>query len=259
MTAMGDSPIVTLLSDFGTCDSYVAEMKAAILTRAPTATLIDISHEVPPGDIRSAQYLLARSWSGFPDRTVHLSVVDPGVGSPRRAIALTSAGHRFVGPDNGLLTPVLDKAEVVQLAVPPEAAPTFHGRDVFAPAAARLALGEPVRDLGRPVRDPCRSSPPEPGEVEGGLQGEVVYVDRFGTLISNLPGVTLLRGEWISVNGKSVGPLRRTFADVPPGAAVAFLGSGGTIEIGVRDGSASRRLGAGMGARVLAVLPSADA
>jgi S-adenosylmethionine hydrolase len=234
-------------------------MKAAILTRVPTAALIDITHEIPPGHIRAAQYLLARSWSGFPDRTVHLVVVDPGVGSPRRAIALTNAGHRFVGPDNGIFTPVLDRAEVVQLDVPPEAAPTFHGRDVFAPAAARLALGESVLDLGRPVRDPCRSNQPEPIEIQGGLEGEVVYVDRFGTLISNLPGATLLQGERISVNGKPIGTLRRTFADVPSGTAVAFVGSGGTIEIGVRDSSASSRLGAGMGAQVRAVIPSGDA
>src|SRR6476620_11272589 len=143
-------PIITLLTDFGTTDAYVAEMKAVLLGAVPEATLVDLTHAVPPGDIRAGAYLLGRSWHRFPAGTVHLSVVDPGVGTTRAALALRAHGHWFVGPDNGLFTPVLRDAEVeaVVLPVPAEASPTFHGRDLFAPAAAVLACGAPLDSLG---------------------------------------------------------------------------------------------------------------
>src|SRR2546427_4971224 len=129
-------PLVTLLSDFGTTDSYVAEMKGVILSAVPAATLVDITHAVPPGDVRSGAYLLRRTWHRFPPGTIHLAVVDPGVGTERAAFALQVRGHAFVGPDNGLFSPVLRdvEAQIVTLVVPAGASPTFHGRDVFAPA-----------------------------------------------------------------------------------------------------------------------------
>src|SRR5712664_2852046 len=129
--------IITLLTDFGTVDSYVAEVKAEILSRAPDVTLVDISHDVPPGDIRAAQYLLSRAWKRFPVGTIHLAIVDPAVGTERRALAAEAAGlHRFLAPDNGLLSFLPPDARFVVLPVPRDAAPTFHGRDVFAPAVA---------------------------------------------------------------------------------------------------------------------------
>ena len=133
--------IVTLLTDFGTADSYVAEMKAVLLSRALGVTLVDISHQVAPGDIRAGQYLLGRAWKHFPAGTVHLAIVDPGVGTARRAIAAEHEGHRFVAPDNGLLSFLPQDGRFVSLPVSTTAAATFHGRDVFAPAAARLATG----------------------------------------------------------------------------------------------------------------------
>lgn len=238
--------VVTLLTDFGYQDSYVAEMKAVLLSAAPSLCLVDVTHEVAPGDVLAAQYLLSRTWFRFPAGTVHLAVVDPGVGTKRRAIAAGSGGHYFVGPDNGLFTPVLDAAEVVELPISETAAPTFHGRDVFAPAAARLALGAAIAELGRPVADPVRRSLPQPRSESGRVTGSVIYVDRFGTLVTNL-GLQWVKGVTrVEVRGVAV-PLRRTFADVPRGELVAFVGSGGTVEIAVRDGSAAEKLGVGIG------------
>ncbi|HXE57083.1 MAG TPA: SAM-dependent chlorinase/fluorinase, partial [Gemmatimonadales bacterium] len=156
--------IITLLTDFGTADAYVAEVKGVLLSRAPGVTLVDVTHQVPPGDVRSATYLLGRVWRRFPAGTIHLVVVDPGVGTARAAIAGRAGGHGFVGPDNGLFGDLLGPGDpVVALPVPPDASPVFHGRDLFAPAAAALALGEPLDRLGPPLgRAPQRLAPPEP-------------------------------------------------------------------------------------------------
>lgn len=243
-------PIVTLLTDFGLADSYVAEMKAAILSETTDIRLADISHEVPPGDLRSAQYLLGRAWRRFPVGTVHVAVVDPGVGSARRAMAIHHNGHFFVGPDNGVFTAMLDGSELAELRIPRDASPTFQGRDVFAPAAARLAEGEPFKVVGPTLTNPVRLPPPTPRRHDGVVEGEVIYVDRFGTLIANVPGDWAQGATAIEVGGRIVGALRRTFADAESGGTVAFIGSGGLLEIAVRDGSAVRKLGVGVGAEV---------
>jgi S-adenosyl-L-methionine hydrolase (adenosine-forming) len=244
--------IVTLLTDFGLADSYVGEVKGAILSRAPEATLVDISHRVAPGDVRAAQYLLGRAWAYFPRGTVHLAVVDPGVGTERRALAAEHAGHYFLAPDNGLLSFLADDVRFFALSIPAKAAPTFHGRDLFAPAAAALVLGEPIDSLGATVMQPVRVPLPQPRTAGGTVNGEVIYVDQYGTLVSNISPAALAPGASIRVAGAEVGPVRRTFADVPRGALVAFVGSGGTLEIAVRDGSAVQRLGVGVGAEVTA-------
>lgn len=244
--------IITLLTDFGTADSYVAELKAVLLSRAPTVTIVDISHQVAPGDIRAGQYLLDRSWKQFPAESIHLAIVDPGVGTERRAIAAESGGHRFVAPDNGLLSFLARDARFVSLPIPASAAPTFHGRDVFAPAAASLATGASLESLGAIITDPYHSPLPTPRTDGLTVVGEVIYVDRFGTLVSNIPGNAVQLGVRIKVEGTDVGSLSRTFRDVARGALVAFVGSGGTAEIAVRDGSAARMLGVGVGAEVRA-------
>jgi S-adenosyl-L-methionine hydrolase (adenosine-forming) len=243
-------PIITLLTDFGTRDSYVGEIRGVLLSRAPGVVLADISHEVALGDVRAAAYLLLRSWRAFPAGTVHLAVIDPDVGGARAALALRAEGHWFVGPDNGLFTPVLDRADhIVQVPVPPSPIATFHGRDVFAPAAAAIAAGSPLSELGPPLPTvPVRLPMPTPLGDGGRLAGEVVYIDRFGTLITNIgPDAS---GP-IEIADVQV-PLRRTFGDVTPGGLVAFVGSGGTIEIAVRDGSAAERFTAHVGIRVRA-------
>jgi S-adenosylmethionine hydrolase len=249
--------IITLLTDFGISDSYVAEMKGVLLSGAPDATLVDISHAVVPADVRSAAYILGRTWHRFPQGTIHLVVVDPGVGSSRAALALGVQGHWFVGPDNGVFTPVLHDTEVeaVMLPTPDTASPTFHGRDLFAPAAAALARGASLATLGQPFAGiPQRLAYTVP-RLEGKMVlGEVVYVDRFGSLITNIGSDLVPTSARMQVEDLDLGPLRRTFSDVTPGGLVAYIGSGGSVEIAVRNGSAARRLGIGVGGRVRASL-----
>ena len=243
-------PIVTLLTDFGTADGYVAELKGVLLSLAPESQLVDASHEVPPHDVESARLALARYWRRYPAGTVHLVVVDPGVGSARRALAVASRDLFLVGPDNGALSPalLLPGARVVSLPVPPQASQTFHGRDVFAPAAARLAAGASLESLGRPCDDPLIRRTPEAHRLpDGGVRGEVIAVDRFGNLVTNL---IARREGGVEVAGRHV-PLARTYADAPPGALLALTGSSGLVEIALRDGSAARELGVVRGAPVI--------
>ncbi len=249
--------LVTLLTDFGTADSYVAEVKGVVLSRSPGATLLDITHSVPPGDIRSGAYLLGRTWHRFPPGSVHLVIVDPGVGTTRAAVAIKARGHAFVGPDNGVFSPVLRDAEVeiVALPTPADASPTFHGRDLFAPAAAALASGAALVSLGQPLTDlPHRLAYTEPHYEGKSVVGEILYVDRFGTLVTNLTPDLVPPYASIEVEGLDLGTLRRTFGDVPTGGLLAYVGSGGEVEVAVRDGSAARRLGLGVGGRVRARL-----
>src|SRR5689334_3134547 len=252
-------PIVTLLTDFGSSDSYVAELRAVILSRAPGVTLADITHAVPPGDIRAAAFVLGRVWHRFPAGTIHLAVVDPGVGTARAALALEARGHYLVGPDNGIFTNVLrdTPVEIVSLPVPAHAAPTFHGRDVFAPAAGALAMGARLESLGRRFTDiPERLATAEPRYEGKSVIGQVVYVDRFGTLVTNLTIEQVPAYATVQVEDLDLGPLQRTFADVAVGGLLAYLGSDGALEIAVRNGSAARRLGLGVGGEVTVRLDS---
>jgi len=244
------SQIITLLTDFGTRDSYVAEVKGALASYAHPALMIDVTHDIPPGNVRAAQYVLSRVWHRFPKGSVHLVVVDPGVGTPRRALAAGAGGHFFVAPDNGVLSPLPADARFVELPVPAGASPTFHARDLFAPAAAQIVNGTALTHLGHLISDPIRSPLPEARQEGGTWVGEVIYVDRFGTLITNIPGAGVSPGAHVSVGGTDAGPLRRTFGDVPAGQIVALVGSGGTVEIGVREGSAEQLLQVGVGAAV---------
>jgi hypothetical protein len=247
--------LITLLTDFGTADSYVAEVKGVLLSIAPGVTLVDISHQVPPGDVRAGQYLLSRAWKQFPEGTTHLAVVDPGVGSERRAIAAHSSAHRFVAPDNGLLSFLPKSARFVSLPQLAQAAPTFHGRDVFAPAAAALAMGASLEAVGTRITDPYHSPLPTPNDDGRDVVGEVIYIDQFGTLVSNISGPDMKTGARVRIAGKDAGPVRRTFADVASGELVVFIGSGRTIEVAVRDGNAAEKLRVGVGAEVRVETP----
>ncbi len=188
----------------------------------------------------------------FPQGTVHLAVVDPSVGTDRRALAASLAGHFFVAPDNGLLSFLPADAHFAALPIPAGAAPTFHARDVFAPAAGQLALGASLSHVGHPITDPYRAPLPAPRTDGGVVVGEVIYVDRFGTLVTNIPGDAVEPGVRIKVAGTEIGTLSRTFGDVGRGTLVAVVGSGGSVEVAVRDGSAARLLGVGVGAEVRA-------
>ncbi len=241
--------LVTLLTDFGTADGYVAEMKGVLLTGARDAAIVDVSHDIAPQDVEAGRLALARYWKRFPEGTIHIAVVDPGVGTARGALAVESQRRFLVGPDNGLLSPALlaPGARVVRLGVPASASPTFHGRDVFAPAAVHLANGQSFDALGAPEADPVIRRTAEPHRAaDGSIEGQVVTVDRFGNLITNLIGV---RGGAIAVAGRHV-PVRHSYADVRPGELVALVGSSGLLEIAVRNGSAAAMLGAARGAVV---------
>jgi S-adenosyl-L-methionine hydrolase (adenosine-forming) len=247
------APIVTLLTDFGGRDSYLAEMKAVLVTAMSALTIVDISHEIEPGNVAMAAYLLSRSWFRFPSGTVHLVVVDPGVGTKRRAIAARVGGHGFVGPDNGVFGSILNDADVVELAVPEKASATFHGRDVFAPAACRLLRGESLTTLGTIITDAFIPTAAEPVRDGNRVIGQVVHVDRFGNLITNVSMERIPQTVQVQVGTVVVGPVRRTFGDVGAGQLVAYAGSGGALEVGVRGGNASRALSAGVGAEVVVV------
>ena len=234
-------PIITLLTDFGTADGYVGEMKGVLLSRVPGAVVVDITHDIPAHDVDYGRLAVARVWRRFPRGTILIAIVDPGVGSSRAALAVENDGLFVVGPDNGLLSPALVAGDphVVELAIPAQSSATFHGRDVFAPAAAVLALGEPLAALGTAFASPIVRRTPEPvRRSDGTIDGEIIAMDRFGNAITNLAAM----GEGFLAVAGSIVPIGRTYADVAPGQPVAVVGSMGLIEIAVRNGSAARAL-----------------
>jgi S-adenosyl-L-methionine hydrolase (adenosine-forming) len=242
--------IITLLTDFGTADGYVGEMKGVLVSSAPGCSLIDITHDLTAQDVDGARLTIARYWQRYPMGTVHLAVVDPGVGGARAAIAVHSAGRFLVGPDNGLLSPalLLPDARCVSLPIPHSASATFHGRDVFAPAAAQLVSGAAIDTIGTPFESPVILRTPEATrDANGDVHGVVMTIDRFGNVLTNLVSRRPLS---IHVGGRAI-PVARTYADVPSGSLVALVGSSGFIEVAERDGRASDVLGVIRGDPVL--------
>jgi S-adenosyl-L-methionine hydrolase (adenosine-forming) len=250
---------ITLLTDFGTVDGYVGAVKGVIAARAPGVLVDDVSHGIDRADVRGASRALRRYWSLYPEGTVHMVVVDPGVGTTRRALACEADGRFLVAPDNGLLTPVLTDASawwavrIEDTPGPPPAASgrssTFHGRDIFAPAAAHLALGRSLGALGPRVTDPIRLHEPEPVAQVGAGNGVVVGVDHFGNLLTNLPGAWLVEGGVVSIAGRQLRTVS-TYGDARLGELVALVSSDGRVEVAARDGSAAEELGVGSGAAV---------
>ena len=257
------APIVTLTTDFGTRDPWVGIMKGVILGIVPTARLVDLSHDIAAQDVLEGALCLEAAAPFFPRSTIHLAVVDPGVGSARRAIAVRAGGQYYVGPDNGLLSLAFVQALAPVTAVELTAAEyrlsplsrTFHGRDLFAPAAAHLAAGIPLERFGPPITDPVRLVLPVPRREGDLVRGEVLGVDRFGNLVTSLRGEDLsgvvssaLRVE---IGEVGLGAPVSAYADAPPGGLGAIVGSTGRLEIFARDGSAHAMLGQGRGARVV--------
>ena len=252
--------LVTLTTDFGTRDYYVGAMKGVLLSITPGLHLIDLSHEIPPQDILAGAFLLRHAAPLFPPGTVHLAVVDPGVGSARRGLAVASQEQLWVGPDNGLLTYALrSDARVFEIADPglrrdPVSA-TFHGRDIFAPAAAHLAAGLPLERVGPPVDDPVLLAQAHPIVDGDRVTGTVIHVDGFGNLVTNIAEpVALSLGREVRVRLATdliIDGLATTYEDVEPGSALALVGSGGLLEISIRGGSAARRLGVSRGDLVI--------
>jgi len=250
--------IVTLTTDFGWSDGYVGIMKGVILGIAPGTELVDLSHDIVPQDVHEGAFVLARAASYFPDGTIHLAVVDPGVGSDRRPLLIQTNRAAYVGPDNGILTHSLsgEGAQAFELDNPaywlPAISRTFHGRDIFAPVAAHLVRGVPAGAMGRLIDDPVRLAGPAPvRHPDGHIDGHLVHVDRFGNLISDIPAAWAGPGGGICrVAGQEIAGPSPSYAGVARGQLVALIGSGNTLEIAVRDGSAARRLGVERGADV---------
>ena len=238
---MKPSGIVTLLTDFGLDDAYVGAMKGAILTVHPKASIVDLSHGVRPFAVLQGAFLLDSAWRSFPVGTVHVAVVDPGVGTDRKAIAFKTVDHFFVGPDNGLFTFLIEPiSETVALATPPEAAPTFHGRDVFGPVAARLAAGAALAELGTTRRqEPLRLPDAWASKVGEAWRAQALHCDHFGNVITNLPIRALARIK--AINGARVRTVE-TYEEAQPNELVALVGSSGRIEFALREGSAATRL-----------------
>jgi S-adenosylmethionine hydrolase len=237
-------PVVTLLTDFGSRDGYVGALKGAMLSQAPELRLVDVSHQIERGDVAAAAWALAQAAPHFPPHCVHLVVVDPGVGSARRALACRAGGRLYVAPDNGVLHWVLgDAPEAYALAEPDSASPVFHGRDVFGPAAARLATGSLLARFGSRVaaEELVRLPFADPERRGDCWSATVVHVDHFGNAITNLElepdaaGVVVLTGREV--------PMRRTYSDVERGAPVALRGSSNTLELSCNGSSAAVALG----------------
>jgi len=244
------SGIVTFLSDFGLEDGYVGIVKGVILRINHSARIVDITHQIPHGSILDAAFVLQEAWHFFPEGTVHLAVVDPGVGTARRLIAIQSERHFFVGPDNGLFRPIVDhdpSAEVVHLKEKryflPEISHTFHARDIFAPVAARLSAGLALHLLGPSLKDPIPLSIPVPEIRDEFLRGQVIRMDHFGNLITNIHEKTLQKflgkdEAIIRIGDLRISGIAATYGDAAPGGVIALIGSAGFLEIAVCLGRA---------------------
>jgi S-adenosylmethionine hydrolase len=254
------SPVITLTTDFGVGSPYVAVMKGVILSLSPSATLVDLTHQVPPQDIRYAAMVLADATRWFPPATVHVAVVDPDVGTERSIIVARIGPQTYVAPDNGLLSRLTRAAPaslIVELTDPaywrPHLSSTFHGRDIMAPVAARLADGIDPLLLG-PRRDNLMQLDwPEPIVSQGAITGTVLTIDSFGNLITNIPAELLVpfaRGSVVTCGGRDVRGIARTYADRTMGQITALVGSNGMLEIAVVNGSARQTLNVAAGAEV---------
>jgi len=263
------SRIVTLTTDFGTADSYAAAMKGVILSINPAARLVDLSHELAPHDVVGAALFLADAIRYFPEGTVHLAVVDPGVGTERRAICVRTARSYYVAPDNGVVSLAVRAEQPYETVVltntdyhlGERSSATFHGRDIFAPVAAHLSLEIDFHDLGPPAAELVELEMPPVNEPSPGMiDGEIVHVDRFGNLMTNISRQTLLDARQktgitdqpvvVDVEGTRISGLSRTYGDRAPGELIALWGSTDYLEISVVQGSAADRLGLRPGAPV---------
>jgi S-adenosylmethionine hydrolase len=247
-------PIITLLTDFGTKDHYVASMKGTILNINPRCTLIDITHHINPHHIREGAFILANAYSSFPKGTIHLSVVDPGVGSPRKPILLATESYFFVGPDNGLFTFALQREKVrkvVALKNPKyflsHISTTFHGRDLFAPVAAYLSLGVKPEAFGPELDSWAELDFKKPRIRRRELIGEILYIDTFGNLISNIDKQQLLHfikdhPFLIKIGKRAIHGLKKGYWEGKRNELIALIGSGGFLEFSIREGNAQKGL-----------------
>jgi len=263
---MPKKPIITLLTDFGLEDTYVAEMKAVILSICPNVTLVDLTHNIEPYNIRMGAYLLARSAEQFPEGTVHLAVVDPGVGGPRKPLIIETNSAFFVGPDNGLLVLAAEKLgishvyEITNRAyMRKEVSNVFHGRDIFAPAAAYLALGVPAKEFGEEIFDYVKPSYTKPKIFRDKIVGEVIHIDHFGNIITNITKKQLNMkgidyGKSFSIIFKNRKPVKvkllESYSKAKKRELLTIVGSGGFIEVSANMANASKILNVKPGTKV---------
>jgi S-adenosylmethionine hydrolase len=253
--------IVTLLTDFGTRDWFVGVVHGVLLARAPEARLVDLTHEIPPGDIELAAFVLEVTAPDFPEGTIHVAVVDPGVGTVRRALCVGARGQLFVGPDNGILEHALSAPGARVRHVREErysrlpVSRTFHTRDIFAPAAAHLCAGGEPADLGPEIHDPVRLRRVPRQQADGHLKGHVAYIDRFGNCITDLTEAELRRAfprHWpkavvVGIGAHTVQGLTEAYADVPVGTLLATIGSTGRLELAQYGAHAASHIGVAVG------------
>lgn len=255
--------VITLTTDFGTRDWFAGTMKGVILNLNPRASLVDLTHDIPAGDVRSAAFALAAAWRFFPRRTIHLAVVDPGVGSARKAIAVQTRDCFFVGPDNGVLSLALAGQNILAIRrlenekffLKPLSR-TFHGRDIFAPVAGHLSRAVPLKKFGPESKTFEKLDWPQPRRRGNRIEGEVIYLDRFGNAITNiadraLAGTKNLASCQVLGKHRRICPLKDFYQSVPTNQPVALFGSSGYLEIAVNGGSARNTLGLEIGTPVV--------
>ncbi len=255
--------IITLTTDFGLGDGFVGTMKGVILRINPNVTIVDITHDIAPQHIEQGAFLFAASARYFPENAIHVVVVDPGVGSTRRPLAIQAGETIFVAPDNGVLSHALEdsRSEIraVHLTKPeywlPRISHTFHGRDIFSPVAAHLSLGVPIEALGAPIDDWVRIAPAPPiHRADGTMVGRVVHIDRFGNIVTNiseemLPAVDRARIT-ITIAGRTVHGVKQSYSDGAAVEAIALISSSWALEIAKREGNAAQEFGVRIGDEV---------
>ncbi|TVQ66357.1 MAG: hypothetical protein EA360_05845 [Balneolaceae bacterium] len=263
---MTTRPIITLTTDFGTSDHYVSSMKAVILGINPDVRIIDISHDIPPQDVMAGAWVVRNASMLFPPETIHVVVVDPGVGTNRTPVAIRIKDQLFVGPDNGIFSLIGEDFEYQAIHLNREAfwrderSNTFHGRDIFAPVAAHLSGGTPLHELGSPILKLVTFRWAVPIADRDGIQGWIVHIDRFGNLISNISEKMIRdhvdqgRTFRIYVGNTILDTIHTTFASVPDGEPVGYIGSTGKLEVAINRGNAREMLGVEKGAQISIIL-----
>ena len=252
---MNPFPIITLTTDFGLTDPYVGIMKGVILSINPQVNIIDISHAIGAGNIAGGATVLKEACSWFPEGTIHMGVIDPGVGGDRRPLLIQTRKYFLVGPDNGLFTPFINSDDLISAIhldqsrfFLPDVSSTFHGRDIFAPVAAHLSAGTDPAEMGTPVKDPVQERMPALNLNKDTLTGEIIHVDHFGNLITNIQKQALdrfLKGKkaGIQIRELKIQGIQHTYSTVKPGTPLALIGSSGVLEISVNMGRACDFLG----------------
>ena len=254
------TPIITLTTDFGTKDSYVASMKGVILNINPDAKIIDLSHEISPQDIIEANFFVASACPYFPEGTIHVIVIDPGVGTPRLPLAIKVGSHYFIAPDNGVLTLLMEEIGYDQIRVIENSkimfeniSKTFHGRDIFAPAAAHLSNGFSFADIGKKIDELMKIDIPKPVLSGDSIVGKIIHIDKFGNLITNIKSnmLSYSKKSEIKIKKLQLNGINNIYDDVRSGKALSLIGSSGYLEISINQGNAKDILCAKIGEKVV--------